>query len=173
MPDCSDYERLIARVVDDPERVGAEERRSLDGHLEACPSCRAALEDQRAVAAALSVRPPSLPRAGFQSRVAARVDADRSWLPLVNWRAWTVGLTPVAAGLLLAAWLMPSTSTSATSTATATSAQTAPASFDTWAASNLGASGAAFLESDTTGDSLLELVLTGKTGSAGGGSDVR
>jgi anti-sigma factor RsiW len=172
MPDCSDYEHLIARLVDDPEGMGAEERRSLDAHLAACPSCRAALDDQRAVAAALSMRPASLPRAGFQSRVATRVDADQSWLPLANWRAWTVGLAPVAAGLLLVAWLTPSTSNSATSSATATSAQTAPASFDTWAASNLGSSGAAFLQSDTTEDSLLELVLTG-AGSAGGGSDAR
>jgi hypothetical protein len=108
--------------------------------------------------------PAGIP-AGFHARLSKRLDDDRSWLPVANWRAWTVGLVPVAGALLLVAWLLPiPDSSSATDTAT----------FETWQASNVqSAAAAALLQPETSGDSLLEVVLTDDIMSAGTGSDVR
>jgi anti-sigma factor RsiW len=173
MLDCSDCERLIARAADDPTGVAGDLRR-LNAHLAACAACRSALGDQRAVATALAARPPAALPVGFHERLATRLDGEASWLPLVNWRAWTVGLAPIAAALLLVAWLTPDADTSTTTSSAATAAsQTAP-TFDTWAASNVRSpAAAALLQPDITGDSLLEVVLTNNTAPLGAGSDVR
>ena len=173
MLDCSDYERLIARFVDEPAAIADGDRVRLETHLASCASCRTALDDQRNVSNALAMRPPSALPHGFQRRVAARLDAENSWLPVANWRAWTAGLAPLAAALLLAAWLTPGQDATSTTTAP-TTAQAASTSFDTWAASNVRSPTAAvFLQPGTTGDSLLEVVLTNNTAAAGAGSDVR
>jgi anti-sigma factor RsiW len=173
---CSDCERLIARLVDDPGGIARDDRGRLDAHLASCASCRAALDDQRAVARVLGMRTAAETPAGFHARLSKRLDGDESWLPVVNWRAWTVGLAPVAGALLLVAWLIPGPdSSSANDTAiTATSVQSSSATFDTWPASNVQSpAAAAFLRPETSGDSLLEVVLTNNTVSSGTGSDVR
>lgn len=173
MLDCSDYEPLIARLVDDPTGIADNNRLRLDAHLASCASCRTALDDQIEVSNALATRPASAVPHGFQRRVAARLHAENSWLPVANWRAWTVGLAPVAAALLLAAWLMPERDAATYGTTVSTTTQTA-STFDTWAVSNVGsATAAAFLQPGATSDSLLEAVLTSNTAAAGAGSDVR
>lgn len=172
MPDCSDYERLIARFVDEPAEIADGDRLRLETHLASCAPCRTALDDQRAVSDALAMRLPSALSHGFQRRVAARLDAGNSWLPVANWRAWTVGLAPLAAALLLAAWLTPGQD--ATSGTTASTTAQAATSFEAWATSSVRSpTAAAFLQPGTTGDSLLEVVLTDNTTAAGAGSDVR
>ena len=165
MLNCPDCERLLARLADDPGGIGQDDRGGLERHLASCASCRAALDDQRAVARVLGMRTPARIPAGFHARLSTQLDGDDAWLPIVNWRAWTVGLAPVAAALLLAAWLIPAPeSSSASDTVT----------FDAWAASNVQSSAAAaFLRPDTSGDSLLEVVLTNDAMSAGTGSDAR
>ena len=173
MLQCADYERVIARIVNDPRGVAGNDRRELEAHLASCVSCRAALADQRAVADALSMRPSAALPDRFQARLAARLDEDESWLPVVNWRAWTISLAPVAAAMLFLAWLMPGANTSSGNTATPPIAQSAPPSLETWTASNVPSAAAAFLQPETTGDSLLEAVLTNSPPAAGAGSDVR
>ncbi len=165
MLNCPDCERLIARLADDPGGIDQEDRGRLDAHLVACAACRAAVDDQRTVARALARRASAETPAGFHARLSKRLDDEQSWLPVANWRAWTVGLVPVAGALLLVAWLIPTPdSSSIADTAT----------FETWQASNVqSAAAAAFLRPETSGDSLLEVVLTDATVSAGTGSDVR
>lgn len=177
MLNCSGSERLIARFADDPDGIAEDDRRELDAHLASCPACRAALEEQRDVARVLATRVPIDPPAGFSARLSARLREDDRWLTLVNWRAWTVGLVPIAAALVFVAWLMPSAGTQTTSSETdigTTSVQSSPVTFDTWAASGAPSpAAAAFLQPGTSGDSLLEVVLTGNTSSAGVGTNVR
>ncbi len=172
MLNCSDCERLIARLADDPGGIAREDRGRLDVHLASCGSCRAALDEQRAVARVLAMRTAAETPAGFHARLSKRLDGEVSWLPVVNWRAWTVGLVPIAGALLLIAWLTPGAdSSSVNDTATVQSSST---TFDTWPASNVRSpAAAAFLRPETTGDSLLEVVLTNSAGSTGTGSDVR
>jgi anti-sigma factor RsiW len=173
---CSDCEPLIARLVDDPGGIAPDDRGRLDAHLASCASCRATLDDQRAVARVLAMRTAAETPAGFHARLSKRLDGDESWLPVVNWWAWTVGLVPVAGALLLVAWLIPGAdSSSANDTAvTSTSMQSSSTTFESWPASNVRSpAAAAFLRPETSGDSLLEVVLTSNAASAGTGSDVR
>lgn len=169
MMDCTDVERLIAREADDPSSLGTGERAALEAHLSGCAACRDAAADQRLVAQTLRAREPLPAPAGFAARVSARLDEeDRGLLDLVNWRAWTAGLAPVAAALMLVAYagLGGATSGDALPDTTAT--------FETWTIRSAGDTPAAvFLQPDSTGDDLLETVLTGGVPAASGAGDGR
>jgi hypothetical protein len=55
----------------------------------------------------LATRPVEALPAGFASRLADRLDRERSltWLPLLNWRTWSLRVLPAAVVLWLwAAW---------------------------------------------------------------------
>ena len=102
---CEQAEPLLARAADgtlDPRRLAA-----LAGHLEACPGCRAALETQHAVRAAVAARPDQPPSPGFTARVMAALPerqpaaAALGWLDALDWRAWTLRLAPVTGALLV------------------------------------------------------------------------
>src|SRR5206468_3645714 len=84
-------------------------RHDLDRHLASCTPCRLAFEEQRHVAAILRARAEAPVAAGFSARVGARIDRREAgtmdWLGIANWRAWTAGLAPVAAALLLGVYL--------------------------------------------------------------------
>ncbi|HXK11473.1 MAG TPA: zf-HC2 domain-containing protein [Vicinamibacteria bacterium] len=89
----------------DPERVtglvdgelDAETAAAVTAHLEACPSCRAQAEDERALRARLRALPaPELP-AGFEGRLRAGIVRPRSAA-----RAWTWVVLPLAAALVAA-----------------------------------------------------------------------
>lgn len=106
---CEQAEPLLARAADgtlDPRRLA-----TLAGHLETCPDCRAALETQRAVRAAVAARTDRPPSPGFTARVLAALPerqpaaAALGWLDALNWRAWTLRLAPVAGALFVAAAL--------------------------------------------------------------------
>lgn len=167
---CPAAEPLIARYADDPASLDSAERQELDRHIDVCDACRVVLQDQRHVARALRARSPVAVSPGFAARLAARLDAEPTgWLGIANWRVWTVTLTPVALALVFVAWLggAAGTQPSAPSTSAA-QAET----FDTWPTPSTAAEPAAVFLQSSTGDALLEAVLTGAADPAGD-SDVR
>ncbi len=150
---CPAAEGLIARSADDPASLSTAERQRLEVHLAQCDSCRALLEDQRHVARLLRARPPLAVPPAFAARVSARLDAEQGWLGLGNWRWWTAALAPVAAGLVFVAWMGGAPGAPAPAVPDDT--------FDAWViSSGADARAAVFLQS-STGDVLLEAVLTG------------
>lgn len=109
---CAEYESLILRSVDgvlDPPNQSR-----LTAHLVGCAACRAAMQDQRAmatlVAAAFEVDPPR----GLSTRVLAGLEETGSWLDWLDFRGWTWRVSPVAAALALVAWLVVSFTQTAT-----------------------------------------------------------
>jgi hypothetical protein len=113
--------------------------------------------DLEAVAALLRETPAAPVSADFLARVNRRIDETAGWLGLADFRAWTLGLVPAAAAILLVALLWPTTSaTSGTAIATATpaavSAQTfTPSSYSDW-------------QQDVTANALLEAALRSPAG---------
>lgn len=170
---CHDAEPLIARYADaDGPSLPGEARESLRAHLETCAACRTALDEQRETAALLRSRPAPGPRPGFVARVAARIDREEhaasragagdDWFGAVNWRAWTVGVVPVAVALVLAAYL------DIRSTLPAAGTQAAPVTI----AEYLSTQAPAELQASSGGEALIEAVLTGAERAAGE-NDVR
>jgi hypothetical protein len=161
---CPAAEPLIARYADDPASLGSAERQELERHIEVCEACRVVLQDQHHVARALRARSPVAVSPGFAARLAARLDAEPTgWLGIANWRTWTVTLTPIALALVFVAWLGGSPSTQPpSSSVSAGQAET----FDTWSTSSAAEPAAVFLQS-STGDALLEAVLTGAASPVG------
>jgi anti-sigma factor RsiW len=108
---CADFESLIVRAADgvlDPV-----DRLRLDGHLAGCASCRVALDDQRTLASLVAAAFDSRPVPGFTTRVLAHLKPTESWLDRLDFRRWTWWVSPVAAGLALAAWLVASSTSTA------------------------------------------------------------
>jgi hypothetical protein len=161
---CPTAEPLIARYADDPAALGAAERQQLELHLEVCEACRVVLEDQRQVARVLHARPQVAVPPAFAARLAVRLDAEpRGWLGIANWRAWTVTLTPLAAALVFIAWFGGSAGTQPAALSSSATTET----FETWTASGTAAEPAAVFLQSSTGDVLLEAVLTGGAAPAG------
>jgi predicted anti-sigma-YlaC factor YlaD len=160
---CADAERVIVRYADDERSLAGSARVELTAHLEGCAACRAALDAQRDVATALRRRPPSVPAPGLVARVSARLDAERDagWLGLANWRAWTVGLAPVAAALTIAAYVEWGSAINAPATAPA-----ATPTIEEWTV----ADAPAILQTSASGDALIEAVLTGAVPASGDGN---
>lgn len=155
---CTDAQPLISRYADDEQSLAPGDREALEAHLAGCAACRAELEAQREVAGLLRARLETPVRPGLAARVAARIDReateDAGWLGLANWRAWTVGLAPVAAALLVAAYLDVARAGRSEST------QPSAPAFQEWAIPSSNAA-AVFLQPSATGDALIEAVLTG------------
>src|SRR5262249_13795163 len=83
-------------------------------------------DDREPVAALLRALTPAPVSADFLARVNARIDGTAGWLGLADFRAWTLGLVPAAAALVLLAILWPS-STQARASQTFT-----PSSYTDW-----------------------------------------
>ena len=111
---CEQVEPLLARAADG--MLDAEHRAAVDRHVAGCAACREALDAQRTARSLLAARPDTAVRPGFVTRVMANLPAQDpagafddaaapvgDWLELLNWRAWTIRLAPVAATLLVAA----------------------------------------------------------------------
>jgi anti-sigma factor RsiW len=175
MTTCEHVERLIARSGDGASALGDAERRELDVHLASCPACRVEVDHQQQVAAILRSREPVALPAGFLARLSDRIDReDAGWLGLANWRALTVGLAPIAAALVIFAYVGAGTASTATVTSAPTTQATTTVTFDNLVAANAGNTPAAvFLQPSTGGDVLLESVLTGGLAGSGGPSYVR
>ena len=166
---CADVAPFIVRRADAPETLDAGTRAAVDSHVAGCASCRALLDEQRAVAGMLRMRPADAVSARFGAQLAARLnsasggkaasgwdaasalDPTSSWFGIVDWKRWTLRLTPVAAALALATYL-----------GLGTASQT-PVSVEEWA---LGATDAQAesmpWDSGVSADSVLETMLTGE-----------
>jgi anti-sigma factor RsiW len=124
---CREYESLLVRAADGS--LDAADRSRLDAHLATCNACRAALDDQRAGHEALASRPIVRAQPDFAMRVAAAIEADRSWLDRLDFRIWTWRLAPVAAALALVAWTVVRSSATAIATSPASATGTAVSAF--------------------------------------------
>ena len=113
---CEQAESLLVRAAE--ETLDTKRQAELNQHLAACPACREELEAQRSARARLAARPDAVVRPGFATRVLANLPAQDpagaldvaavaggAWLDLLNWRAWTIRLAPVAATLAIGAAL--------------------------------------------------------------------
>jgi len=60
---------------------------------------------QQAVVSVLGARPAAPVPAGLAARIAAEIALEAGWLGVADWRGWSFRLAPVAAGLILAAFL--------------------------------------------------------------------
>jgi len=103
--DCAAITPLLLRAAEG--QLQPDDATRLDAHLDACPSCRAALADQRAMRELLQDYPDPGASLGFDTRVMAAIRAEsdggaRSWLSALDFRRWTWRLVPVAAALALA-----------------------------------------------------------------------
>jgi predicted anti-sigma-YlaC factor YlaD len=171
---CIDAEPLIARYADDESSLPSGVRGALVAHFAGCARCRAVLDEQREVAALLRGRLPVNPKPGLPARVSARIDREdgaetgdaETWLGLANWRRWTVTLAPLAAALVVAAYIdLGSTRSSSTSTDTTSIA--AATTLEDWTTADAPPA----VQSSTV-DELIETVLTGRAPSSGD-TDVR
>ena len=102
-------------------------------------------EDQTRVAAILSSMPPADVPADFAARVNARIDETSGLFGLADFRAWTLRLAPLAAGLALIALLWPATPGRSSAVTPATSFS--PTSVTDW-------------QQDVSADALLAAALT-------------
>jgi hypothetical protein len=110
------------------------------------------------VAAVLGAMPPAEVSRDFLARVNARIDETAGWLGLADFRAWTLGLVPAAAALVLLAILWPSragaTASPAPMPVQMASVQTfTPASYTDW-------------QQDVTANALLEAALRSPAGTS-------
>lgn len=96
---CQDIEPLIVREAD--EAIDATDRVRLMAHLRDCAACREELEAQRAVRDVLRSRPASAVPSGFEHRIARRLRPETSWLPVADWRRWTLAISPLPVILLI------------------------------------------------------------------------
>lgn len=160
---CADAEPLLAAAadgaLDDPRRA------RLDAHLAACASCRAALDDQRQVAAILASAVLDEVSPAFLARVNNRIDGADDWLEIVDFRAWTLRLAPIAATLALIAVLgIGARASSSSSSSSSSSPATATTTASTFSPSN-----AADWDRDVPPNALLEAALR----RTGGDADAR
>src|SRR5690349_9254870 len=105
--------------------------------------------DQELVAGVLRETPTASVSSDFLARVNARIDETAGWLGLADFRAWTLGLVPAAALLVLLAILWPTAVTTSPPAVppTQTSSQTfTPSSYTDW-------------QQDVTANALLEAAL--------------
>lgn len=145
-------ERFVPQILRSADgTLAAEERAALDAHVASCAGCREALREQSAVSRLLgAVELPAAPR-DFASRVRARVAPQPGLMDLLNWRAWTLRLAPVAALLALAAWYPAVSTTSSPVT------EPLPAIVDEWAGTEAQVAGGVLIGSDR--DALLAAAL--------------
>ena len=113
---CVEYESLILRAVDGC--LDSDQQSLLDAHMATCATCREALADQRTLATLVATAFDVEPSAGFRVRVLAGLEPAETWFDRLDFRRWTWRISPVAAGLALAAWLVASSTQTATALGT-------------------------------------------------------
>ena len=158
---CVDVAPFIARRADAPETLDRTILRDVDGHVAGCASCRALLDEQRAVAGMLRMRPANDVSPRFAAQISARIEEASGWFGVADWRRWTLRLTPIAAALALATYL----GLGASSQAPGSGSTNVPVSVNDWAlAGTEGQAGSAresvLWESGVSAESVLETMLT-------------
>ncbi len=150
---CEDARRLMLR--DDGALSPDGTPTELLLHVRACDRCREELEEQLTVRGLLADLDGEPVPPGFAARVCARVETDASPVESVNWKAWTLRLTPVAAGLLLAGALM-----ALHASRTAVSLDVV---LDRWTIGDTSSSTATLLLNGAPADRLLQELLVGSS----------
>lgn len=157
---CRDIEGLLARAGDGALDAGGRQR--LQTHLDACASCRAAVDEQRAahdLLSALAIADAG-PALGFKTRVMAHVadihaDVSQrpSWSEWLDCRRWTWRLAPVALVLVVAAFEVAGQNSS-NPTADANAERTSPAAetFSLSSGSDVTVASSLWLDDVTDGD---------------------
>jgi anti-sigma factor RsiW len=171
MMSCEDAHRLIARAADNDggsvdRAEHTRQRLAFEAHLASCAVCRTALNEQREVVTILRSRPVQIPSREFETRLASRLDDASGWFGIVDARVWTFRLAPVAVILALVAVLGSYTS--------AVPSSTRP--IEEWARNSVDSTSSASMlwQQDVNAESVLEIMATGRTSSASGGTgDVR
>jgi anti-sigma factor RsiW len=144
---CESMASLIARYADGTLAVA--DRARVEAHVVGCSGCRAAIAEQSDAIRLLAELPMSEASPGFAADVLERVAQRAGLLDLLNWRAWTLRLAPVAALLLWLAWA-PGSRQSGT-----TAAGTASAQIEAWAAGGSDSTTALLVSTETDGADLL------------------
>jgi hypothetical protein len=105
--------------------------------------------EQDLVASVLASMPPPEVPADFVARVNARIDETSGLFGLADFRAWTLRLAPLAAGLALIAVFWPGAATASSSSSQVVQASTSftPTSASDW-------------QQDVSADALLAAALT-------------
>lgn len=98
---CEEYVDLLARSVDGV--LTETERVRLDAHVASCAACRQALADQRLIRTSLSEALSLDASPAFVGRVLSQLPESGRWFDRLDFRRLTWRLSPVAAGLALAA----------------------------------------------------------------------
>ena len=146
---CAEAAPFLAAAAD--QALDAPRHAELEAHLAACEACRRSLDEQAMVAGLLAATPAAEVSRAFLARLNARIDDSETVLGLVNYRAWTLRLAPVALALALVALFATASNTSPdttsfTSTAPAAAQSFSPASLADW-------------ERDVSANALLEAAL--------------
>ena len=174
---CEQAESLLVRAADGT--LDLDRQAEVDRHVAVCAACRESLDAQHTARALLAARPAAALRPGFATRVMANLPAQEpagavddaavaagDWLELLNWRAWTVRLAPVAATLMVAAALGIGPTTNGTfETSETTEAITFTDLAAEWAADDGADDAATRLWQNAAGEEndelLLDLLLAG------------
>lgn len=143
------FESQIAQAADNT--LDAAARRVLDAHLADCATCQALLSEQRDARAWLMSRPVA-PVRDLSAAIRRTLENERPWIDRlnINWRVWSLRVTPVAAALALAAILIVRSVDSQNAADTTAASATA---------SDATASVASALWTDVSEDTLVNLML--------------
>lgn len=152
---CESMVPLILRYADGT--LGGADRARLEAHAAACEGCRDAMAAQHGVSTLLSEVGMADVTPGFAARVRARVEPAGGLLDVVNWRAWSLRLAPVAGLLAVLAWLPGLTQGTAPA-----DTSSAPAQIEAWAAGDTNSTTALLVNSETDPVDLLAAVYAGE-----------
>lgn len=153
-PACESMVPLLLRYADGTLSPG--DRTRVEEHAATCTACREAIAEQSAGAALLAELPMPEASPGFAARVRERVAPSDGLLDLLNWRAWTLRLAPVAALLALLAWFPVSTETGGTGATPQASAQ-----IEAWATGGANSTTALLVNEENDATAVLAAVYAG------------
>lgn len=96
---CRKAEELLLKSIDGRLDEGA--RENLERHLEACPACRKAEKEYRAMFSLLREGRDAAPLPRFWERLEPRLREETEIVPLLFWERWSLRAIPVFLALVL------------------------------------------------------------------------
>lgn len=90
---CRKADQLLQRSFDG--RLAGREPELLAGHLQACPACRKAEEEYRALFGLLRDGRDAAPLPGFWERLEPRLREETELVPLLFWERWSLRAIPL------------------------------------------------------------------------------